>query len=104
MRLRPLNDTVIIDPDTTLVAVDNDQTVLDAIKSNIILLPDKNMVMKISNRGKVVTYGPKCHYKFKQDQEIIYDQFADTPMWYEDSGKRYRIIKYHYIQAVCEDD
>lgn len=100
MRLRPLNDTVIIEPETELMAVDTDQTVLDAIKSNIIILPEKNMVMKISNKAKVVSYGPKCPYKFKEDQVIYYDQFADTPAWY---GK-YRLIKYHYIYAVTEED
>lgn len=101
MRLRPINDTVIIEPDTDLVPVDNDQVVLNALKSNIVLLPEKNMIMKISNEAKVISYGRDCHYKFKPDQRIIYDQFKSSP-WYEDDNKRYRFIKYHNIIAVYE--
>lgn len=100
MRLRPLNDTVIIEPEGEMMAVDDCQSTLDAVHSGLILLPDKNSMMKISNHGKVISYGSKCHYKFKIGQKIIYDQFADVPVWHE----KYRIIKYHYIKAVYEDD
>lgn len=103
MRLRPLNDTVIIEVEGDLMAVDTDQKVLDAVKSGIIALPDKNMLMKISNHAKVVSASPKCHYRFKPDQRIIYDQFADTPVWVTMENKKYRIIKEHYVKAVYED-
>lgn len=102
MRLRPLNDTVIIECDMAMMAVDNDQIVLDVMSRGIIALPEKNMLMKLSNKARVISYGPDCHYKFKSDQEIIYDQFADTPVWAESDGRRCRIIKYHYVHAVYE--
>lgn len=103
MRLRPINDTVIIDPDKELIAVDKEQSVLDVAKRGLILLPEKNMLMKMSNRATVISYGPKCPYKFKTGQRIIYDQFRDTPVWHIDGENRYRIIQYHYIVAVEEE-
>lgn len=106
MRIRPLNDTVIIDADGELIPIADDKKVTDVLTRGLIILPDKNTLMKLSDRAKVMSYGPKCYYKFTPGQEIIYDQFADTPVWYMDSQdeKRYRIIKYHYIKAVFENE
>lgn len=101
MPLRLLNDSVLIEPDAELIAIDDSQTVLDVMKRGIIHLPEKNMIMKLSNKAKVISYGPKCHYKFKENQEIYYDQFKSAP-WHEQEGKKYRMIKYHYINAVIE--
>lgn len=102
MRLRPLNDTVIIEPDLTAMAVDDSQVVLDAVNRGLIIIPEKNTVLKISNKAKVVSYGPRCDYKFTTGQEIIYNQFADTPVWVTIEDQRYRLIKYHYVSAVYE--
>lgn len=102
MRIRPLNDTVIVEPETEMVAIDESQKVLDAVNKGLILLPDKNSMMKISNKARVISYGPGCEYKFKPNQTIIYDQFADSPVWHIDGKNRYRFIKYHYISAVYE--
>lgn len=103
MRLRPLNDTVVIEPDGELIPIDFNQDVLDAInKSKLIILPEKNMLMKLSNKAKVISYGPLCNYKFKEDQDIIYNQFAGTPYWWLNSTKRLRLIKFHDIIAVYE--
>jgi co-chaperonin GroES (HSP10) len=103
MPLRALNDTVIVLPDGELLAVDDNQNVLDAIKSGLILLPEKNQLMKLSNTATVVSRGPKCKYDFKEGDRIYYDQFFDKPMWHEVDGFRYRIILEHYIRAVICD-
>ena len=53
MRLRVLNDFILIEPDGELIPVDDDQKVLDTFKRGLILLPEKNMVMKLSNQAKL---------------------------------------------------
>lgn len=103
MKLRPLNDTVIIEADHELVPVDTDQSVLDSARRGLILIPEKNTMMKIPNTATIVSYGPQCWYKFKPGQRIIYGQFDDKPYWIEEEGKLYRIIKYHNVRAVYED-
>lgn len=92
MSLRPLNDTVIIECEEIKPEI---ETTLE--------LPDKNSLVKLTPYATVISYGPKCIYKFKPGQRIIYQQFRDKPMWYEYEGKRYRMIKEHYILAVYED-
>jgi len=103
MPLRALNDAVIILPDAEYFAVDDDQKVLDAVKSGLIHLPEKNTLMKLSPTATVISRGPKCKYDFKNGDKIYYDQFFDKPMWHEVEGIRYRIIMEHYIRAVICD-
>lgn len=104
MPLRALNDTVIIIPDSEMIAIDESQNVLDSVKRGLIHIPEKNMLMKLSNTATVVSRGPKCKYQFKEGDRIYYDQFFDKPMWHTCDGIRYRIILEHYIRAVIEND
>ena len=103
MSLRPLGDTVIIEADEELIPVDTSQKVLDAVNSGLLVLPEKNMLMKLSNTGTVVSWGSKCTAPFKIGCKIFYDQFTDTPYWYYCDGKKYRIIKEHYVRAIIDD-
>lgn len=96
MTLRPINDTVIIEVEKKS-AIDNDQRVLDVIKRGLIVLPEKNSVLKISNRAKIVACGSD---RFTPGQEIIYNQFTDRPLWHQ----TFRIIREHYIQGVFVDN
>lgn len=103
MPLRALGDTVIIEADEELIAMDNDQSVLDAVKSGLIALPEKNTLMKLSNMGTVISWGSLCKAPFKVGCRIFYDQFSDAPFWYRCEGKKYRIIKEHYVRAIVDD-
>lgn len=90
MPLRPLNDTIIVEPDP-IVKYDG-----------LLVLPDKNSEEKISPFATIVSCGSKCHYDFKVGQRIVMDRFFDKPMNFEYEGKKYRFIKEHYIHAVLE--
>ena len=102
MAFRALNDTVVIEPDVEMIPVDDDQNVLDVANGKLIIIPDRNMMMKIPNTARIVTYGPKCSYKFKIGQKIWYDQFKANP-WLELEGKRLRLVPYHHIIAADEE-
>lgn len=90
MRIRPLNDTVIIES--------------EGIKKyqGSIALPDKNTEEKVSPYATVVSWGSGCKYKYKTGDRIAYNQFYDKPFWISVEGKKYRIIKEHYIHFVYE--
>lgn len=93
MRIRPLNDTVIIEPDPKVKEID---TFLE--------LPEKNSLEKRSHYGTVVSFGSKCKYKFHEGQRIILDRWSvygnDTYFIWE--GKKYRFIREQEINAVIE--
>jgi len=90
MKLRPLNDTVIIEPE----GIEKYE--------GLIKLPDSNSIEKISPFASVVSYGPKCKHNFKIGQKIIISQFRDKPFNLIVNGTKQRIIKEHYISGVLE--
>ncbi len=92
MRLRPLNDTIIVEPEPIVKYEGN------------LIMPDKNSIEKISPFAVVVSCGGDCHYPFKAGQRVILDRFIDKPMNFEFEGKKYRFIKEYYIHGVVEDD
>ena len=103
MKLRPLNKTLIIELEENINVTDS-KVIHDALKGGLILLPENNSIEKISDHAKVIRAAGDCFYPYKKNQRICYDQFKDTPMWYEEDGKKYRIIKEHYVRFVYEDD
>jgi len=103
MKLRPLNKTLVIELEENVNEVDS-PAIANALKSGLIVLPEKNTISKISPYAKVIRAANDCIYPYKKNQRICYDQFADTPVWYEEEGKKYRLIKEHYIRWVYEDD
>lgn len=103
MPLRPLNDTVVIIPDGELIPVDESQTVIDAVKSGLIVIPEKNSLMKLSEYGTVVSWGPKVKAPFKVGDRINYNQFAEKPVLHFEGDAKYRLILEHYIRAIIYD-
>lgn len=103
MKLRPMNKTLIIECEDMINSVDS-KVVADALKSGLILLPEKNTIRKLSDHARVVRASNDCVYPYLKGQRICYDQFKDTPVWYEEEEKRYRLIKEWYIHWVYEDD
>lgn len=91
MRLRPLNDTIIVEPDPI------------ERYEGLIKIPDKNSLEKISPFATVVSYGPKCSYKFRVGQRIVIDRFFDKPFNFVMDGKKYRFINESYVHCVFED-
>lgn len=90
MPWRPLNDVIFIEPDPIVKYAGK------------IAMPEKNSEEKISPYGTIVTWGSKCHYKYHVGQRVVIDRFKDRPQYLECEGKKYRIIKEHYLHAVLE--
>lgn len=90
MPWRPLNDVIFIEPDP-----------IEKYEGAIVL-PDKNSEEKISHYATVVSCGTHCKYKFKTGQRIVIDRFFDKPQYLISEGKKYRLIKEHYVHAVLE--
>ena len=103
MKLRPMNKTLVIECEGMINSVDS-KVVADALASKIIILPEYNTIEKLSDHAKVIRAANDCYYPYKKNQRICYDQFKDTPVWYEEGKKKYRLIKEHYIHWVYEDD
>jgi len=98
-----MNKTLVIECEP-LEIQDLNKDCIDAIKEGRIVLPEKNMTEKLSKYARVIRAANDCVYPYKKNQRICYDQFKDTPVWYEESGKKYRLIKEHYIHWVYEND
>jgi hypothetical protein len=100
-----MNKTLIIELEENVYQTDSEKIaqVLNA-KDRKIILPEENTLEKISDHAKVIRAAGDCFYPYKKNQRICYDQFKDTPVWYEEDGKKYRIIKEHYVRFVYEDD
>ena len=90
MPWRPMNDTIFIEPDP----IEKYQ--------GLIIAPEKNSIEKISSYGTIISWGSKCNHKFKVGQRVMIDRFKDKPQYLECEGKKYRIIKEHYLHAVLE--
>lgn len=94
MRLRPLNDTIIIEPDP-LTGYEGD-----------LIIPEKNSIMKRSPFATVVSCGSKCYYSFKPGQRIVIDRWFEEGRdgYFKMADKQYRFIKEHYVIGVLEDE
>ena len=101
MRLRPLNDVVIIEPDDNHFVSDNLEVVKIA-QAGTIILPEDNSLEKKANTGYVVSWGYSCEYNFKVGQKVWFPQWT-TPCYFQDGDKRYRFFREHELNAVDED-
>jgi len=94
MRLRPLNDTVIVEPDPI------------QRYEGLITLCDKNSIEKISPFATVVSFGSKCRNSLKVGQRIMLPT-VNSPEYMQPfnfifEGKKYRFIREQEINAVLE--
>ena len=73
IRLRPVNDTIIIERDENLT------------HNGLIKLPDLNTLEKVANTGKLVTWGERCRYKnlFKPGMKVMFKQFGGCKFTHE---------------------
>lgn len=104
MRLKPLNKTLVIELEDLKPVDLQDPKIEEIVKRGLIILPERNMIMKISDHAKVIRAANDCDYPYKKNQRICYNQFFDEPVWHEEDGKKYRLIKEWYIRWVYEDD
>ena len=95
MRLRPINDTLIVEPDPVLK------------HDGLIVLPDKNTEEKISPFATIVSWGNKCRNRYFVGQRVIMptvnSDSYERPFNFEFQGKKYRFIVESRLHAVIED-
>ena len=96
MRLRPVNDVLVVelDPDE-YVGIKNPE---------LIHIPDayKGAYKKRSRSGKVISWGSKCLYSYKEG-ERVYFQWSDNRPKFTGQGKDYRLMNESELLAKDED-
>ena len=100
MPLRMLNDYLLVEPDENHFVCDNPE-VVRILSQGAILAPEENSLKNKANSGIVISYGSKCHYKFKHGQKVYFPQWV-KPSYHFQDGKRYRFFCEHEINAVEE--
>ena len=103
MKLRPLNRTLIIELEENMNQVDS-KVIANALKSKLIILPENNTIEKISDHARVIRTADDCQYPYLKNQRICYKHLDTTLVWYEENGKRYRIIKEWDVNFIYEED
>jgi len=101
MRLKPLNDTVIIKHDANTVYDDNPE-IHRIVKEGLIHIPEKNSIIKRSEYAVVEMVGPKCKLPIYAGQRIVLRRFFDEKKdsYFEYDGEQYRFILEHYITGL----
>lgn len=96
MRLRPLNDTLI-------VKLEDDQWMyMD--RPEIIQIPDaiEGGYKKRSQWGKIISWGSGCKYKYCEGERVYFKWYDNRPGWKE--GKEdYRFVMEEELLAKDED-
>jgi hypothetical protein len=105
MKLRPMNKTLVIEVEGLTYQVEEGaiSKVLNDPNRKIVL-PEHNTLEKVSDHAKVIRAANDCVYPYKKNQRICYKNLDTTPVWYEEDGKKYRIIKEWDVNFVYEDD
>lgn len=105
MKLRPMNKTIIIEVEGLGYQVE-EKVIADVLnaKDRRIILPEHNTLEKVSDHAKVVRAANDCFYPYKKGQRICYKALDTTPVWYEEKGKKYRLIKEWDVNFIYEDD
>ena len=100
-----MNKTVIIECEANTYQCDDSPEAMKVLMDvdRKIILPEHNTLEKVSSYGRIVRAANDCDFPFKIGQRVCYDRFRDTPLWHYEDGKRYRIIKEHYIHYVEEE-
>ena len=101
MPLRPLNDTVIVEPDENMY-VDNNPEVVRIASEGIIKLPEGNSLEKVANTGKIVSWGEKCKYSslFNVGKRVMFKQYGGNTFYHE--GQKLKTFIEEEILAIYE--
>lgn len=94
MRLRPLNDNIIIEPDE------------EKKYEGILSIPDtvEAAYKKVAPTGTIVSWGDRCKYKelYKVGKKIYFRQFSGTNIKFKDSNLR--VITELDLIGLCENE
>jgi co-chaperonin GroES (HSP10) len=90
MKLRMLNDTVLVRLDAESEVQSDNPEIERIIKEGIIKLPDnvQGFYMKSPRRGEVVTIGPDVKQQVRPGDRIIFTRFGGVPFKWEEEELR----------------
>lgn len=96
MRIRPLNDTLI-------VKLEDDQWMY-INKPELIEIPDGviGAFKKRSQWGNVVSWGNRCKYKYQEGERVFFKWYDHRPGWKEGSDD-FRFVQEEELLAKDED-
>ena len=105
MKLRPMNKTLIIELEKMMYSVE-ESTIAKVLNDpeRKIVLPEHNTIEKVSDHARVVRAANDCVYPYKKNQRICYKNLDTTPVWYEEEGKKYRLIKEWDVNFIYEEE
>lgn len=93
MKLRMLNDAVLVKPDPDNEFNSGSEKVDAILKRGLIVLPEiaEGRLKKTPMRGKVISFGPDCKHKFRPGDRIIFVRFGGvTFKWRKDKLRMMR--------------
>ena len=95
MPIRPLNDTIFIEPDENQF-FDSNPEVVRIAKEGLIALPEDCSIEKAANTGLIISWGDKCSYKehYRVGMKVMFRQFGGCYFYHE--GKR--------LKSLLEDE
>jgi len=98
MKLRVLNDFVLVKPNEEEFVSDN-MEITRILNEGKIHIPEKfvGFFKKTPMRGEVVSCGSSCHKKFVTGSKVIFARFAGAPFNWEET--KYRFLKEEDIIA-----
>lgn len=102
MKLRPLNETLIVEPGEREYT-DSNPEIVRILNEGKIQIPEayEGWFKKSPMNGTVISWGDNCRYSYKTGEKVIYGRFSGAPFNCE--GKKYLIIKEHELLAKDED-
>jgi co-chaperonin GroES (HSP10) len=97
MKLRPLNDTLI-------VKLDEDEWLTSVQKPELIHIPSavEGGYKKKARSGQVISWGNKCHYKYREG-ERVYFPFSDNREGFKINNEDYKFVKEYELHGKDED-
>ena len=101
MKLRPLNDAIIIEPDNNQI-LDSNPEIVRIAKEGLIQLPDSHSLEKSANTGTIISWGDKCKYKdlYKIGCKVMFKLFGGFTFYYD--GKKLKSLIEDELIAIYE--
>ena len=81
MRLKPLNDFMIIEPGEQEFT-DSNAEIVRILNEGLIKIPEayEGWFKKSPMKGKIVSWGDRCRYTHKIGDRVIYGRFSGAPI------------------------
>lgn len=104
MKLRMLNDTVLVRPDKESEIVSDNPEIERIIREGVIQIPEiaQGFWFKAPRRGEVVTSGPDCKYHLQPGDRVVFTRFGGVPFTWQD--EQLRMMREYEVLAKEEPE